>query len=330
MSDFRLELKPRTGLDLLDASVRLYRRHFGPLLGISSVLLVPFGVTYTLGMFFYYLAMGPFLTTGEMPANFRGDVPMLILGLALLILGLSIMAVLGPLSQGALALAISEQYLGRTLGVLEAYRRVRRYWWPLFLVGLVFGLLGSIGPVAGGVLGAGAGLALSGAATPVGAIVGGALGLVAGLPVAALFFTWFVFYEQTLVLEQVRGLDSLQRSRSLVTGQGWRVFGILLLTGIGTSIATAVLAAPVSVTVSVIAGFRPEFLPYAQLLSQCAQQIVSVFLGPVFMIVQTLVYYDLRIRKEGFDLATMAAGLESLRPVPVPAELSPPASGDPQ
>ncbi|MBM3500920.1 MAG: hypothetical protein FJX74_19865 [Armatimonadetes bacterium] len=57
MNEFRLELRPRNALDLIDASVRLYRRHFGSLLGISSLLLVPFGVTYTLGGFFYYAAL---------------------------------------------------------------------------------------------------------------------------------------------------------------------------------------------------------------------------------------------------------------------------------
>ena len=317
MNDFQLELRPRNALDLIDASVRLYRRHFGALLGISSLLLVPFGITYTLGGFYYYTALGPVMATGRVPANLQVDVPSLVIGVSLMLAALVVVSALGPLSQGALALAISEQYLGRTIGVFEAYRRVMGYWWPLLVVGLVFGLLMSVGPVVGLVLGAGIGLPIGlyvlPDAGPIPSIVGGMAGLLAGLPASMLLFTWFVFYEQALVLERSQGLDSLQRSRDLGRGHGWRVFGVLILTGIAISVATMVLSAPVSITVAVVASFHPEFLPYANLLSQCAQQIVNVLLGPVFMIVQTLTYYDLRIRKEGFDLQTMAAAVEGLQ-----------------
>jgi hypothetical protein len=125
------------------------------------------------------------------------------------------------------------------------------------------------------------------------------------------------------VLEDARGMPSLQRSRGLVTGHGWHVFGTLFLTGLGTSIATMVLAVPVSVGAVAVATYRPELLPHAQLVSQCVQQVIGVFLGPVFMIVQTLTYYDLRIRKEGFDLQMMAAAIEGLRKPQRSAEASP-------
>ncbi|MBM3500919.1 MAG: hypothetical protein FJX74_19860 [Armatimonadetes bacterium] len=259
-----------------------------------------------------------------MPTVSEVDVPALIVGLALMVLALLVVTALGPLSQGALALAISEQYLGRTVGVLEAYRRVMGYWWQLLLVGLAFGLLMALGPLVGILLGAGIGVPIGlyvvPDAGPIPALVGGSLGLLAGLPVSMLFFTWFVFYEQALVLDRIPGLDSLQRSRSLGSGHGWRVFGVLMLAGIAISVATMVLSAPVSITAAVVASFRAEFLPYANLLSQCAQQVVNVLLGPVFMIVQTLTYYDLRIRKEGFDLQMMAATVEALRGPRAPGE----------
>ena len=235
----------------------------------------------------------------------------------LMVSALLIVTVLGPLSQGALALAISERYLGRAIGVLEAYRRVITYWGSLFLVGIVFGLLIFFGPLVGLVLGAGGGLAIGvyvlPQAGPLPAVVGALVGLCAGLPLAALFSTWFVFYEQTMVLENARGMDSLQRSRGLVTGHGWHVFGTLFLTLLAITIATWILTAPVTIVATIVAASRPEFLPYAQLLAQCIQQIVNILLGPLFMIVQTLTYYDLRIRKEGFDLQMMAAAIEGLR-----------------
>lgn len=312
------DLRPRNALDLIDASVRLYRRYFGPLLSISALVLLPFGVTYALGGFFYYLSLGPIIGAGTTPSVFEPDFRSLFLGLSLMVLALLIISALGPLSQGALALAISKLYLGRTIGVVEAYRRVMSYWWSLILVGLAFGMLLAVGPLVGGLIGAGLGLPLGfylfPSAGPIPAVVGALLGLAAGLPVSALFFTWFVLYEQTMIIEGIRGLNSLQRSRSLVTGHGWRVFGTLLLTGVGITLATMILSAPLSIGAMIAAAYRPDLLPHANLLSQCAQQAVNVLIAPVFMIVQTLTYYDLRIRKEGFDLQMMAAAIDKLRP----------------
>jgi hypothetical protein len=317
MASSPLELRPRNPIDLIDGSVRLYRRHFGTLLGISAVLLVPFGVTYTIGFFFYYKALGPMMQIGQVPPDANIDLPALIAALVFLVSALLLIVAVEPLSQGALALAISEEYLGREIGVWEAYRRVVPYWGSLFLVGIVFGLVTVFGPLVGAALGAGGGLAVGAVALPqagpLAAGIGGVVGALAGMPLSFLFFTWFVLYKQTMVLGNARGMDSLQRARALVTGHGWHVFATLLLTLVAVTIATYVLAAPVSVGAAVIAMSRPQFLIHAQLLAQCMSHIVNVLLGPVFMIVQTLTYYDLRIRKEGFDLQMMAAAIEGMR-----------------
>ena len=341
MNAFQLELRPRNVLDLIDASVRLYRRHFGTLLGISALVLVPFGIAHTVGQFYYAVAVQPMMTQGPQ-AGFQVEFPALITALVAVCVALLIVTILGPLSQGALALAISEHYLGRTIGVFDAYRRVLTYWWSLFVVGFVFGLLVSVGPVAGGVLGAAIGIPVGLYAAPeagtIAAVLGMLAGGLAGLPVSALFFTWFVFYEQTMVLENRRGLDSLQRSRELVTGRGWHVFGTLLLTGLAISVATVILSLPAQIAVGIVSVVRPDLFLHFSLFSECLQEIISVLLGPVFMIVQTLVYYDLRIRREGFDLQMMAAAVEGLRerkPQPVaqpPAgpETPPPDSERPE
>jgi hypothetical protein len=332
MSASGFELRPRNIVDLIDASVRLYRRHFATLLGVSAVLLVPFGITHTIGQYYLSLATQPLQTGAVAPdAAFPMDVPSLVAGLTIVGIAILIASVLGPLSQGALALAISERYLGRPIGALESYRRVLPYWWPLFAIGLAFGLLVAIGPVIGVLLGAAVALPLGlGEGTPAGLGLGmGAmlLGVGLGLPFALLFFTWFVLYEQTVVLEGLRNLDSLQRSRQLVKGHGLHVFGALFVTGMATGIVASVLTAPLTIAVMVVVNTHPTWVPVLQLLAQCMQHVVNIVVGPVFMIVQTLVYYDLRIRKEGFDLATMAAALGE-QDAAEPTRLgSPPAAG---
>ena len=41
----------------------------------------------------------------------------------------------------------------------------------------------------------------------------------------------------------------------------------------------------------------------------CASGIAAVFIGPITYIGVTLLYYDSRIRKEGFDIEMLASSL---------------------
>ncbi len=307
------ELRPRNVLDLLDAAVRLYRRHFGLLLAVSAIVLVPFGITYTVGQFYVTLALPTTLGPGEMPDSVVTDWPAFIVGIAGVGAALLIAWVGGPLSQGALALAISEQYLGGEITVWAAYRRALPYWLSLLGVAIIFGLLVSVAPALGATIGAmigvAAGVHLGETAGLLTGVIATLLGALAGTPLALLFATWFVFYEQVMVIEDVRGINSLRRSRELVRGRAWHVFGALALTTLGIFLVSAIVAGPASIAASIVAQTRPALLPHLQLFAQCIQQAVNVLTGPIFMIVQTLVYYDLRIRKEGFDLEMMAAAL---------------------
>jgi hypothetical protein len=124
------ELRPRNVLDLLDAAVRLYRQHFALLLGISAVVLVPFGLTYTVGEFYITLAI-PQPTPGAMPTSPITDWTAFYVGIAAVGVSLLIAWVAGPLSQGALALAISELYLGGRIATVASYRRALPYWLSL-------------------------------------------------------------------------------------------------------------------------------------------------------------------------------------------------------
>ncbi len=327
------ELRPRNVLDLLDAAVRLYRQHFALLLGISAVVLVPFGLTYTVGEFYITLAI-PQPTPGEMPTSPITDWTAFYIGIVAVGVSLLIAWVAGPLSQGALALAISELYLGGRISTGASYRRALPYWLSLLGVAIIFGLLVSAAPALGATLGGMLGVTvgayageMAGLATGLIAVL---LGLLIGTPLALLFATWFVFYEQVMVIEGVRGIESLRRSRQLVLGHGWHVFGALALTTIGIFLASIIIAGPASIATLVVRQIEPALLPHVKLLAQCIQQAVNILTGPIFMIVQTLVYYDLRIRKEGFDLQMMAA---ALRGEPITASASeealPPAVQEP-
>jgi hypothetical protein len=53
------------------------------------------------------------------------------------------------------------------------------------------------------------------------------LGLIIGLPCGIYFGTRWGFHAQAVLVEEVSTTNALRRSRELVTGAWWRVFGIL-------------------------------------------------------------------------------------------------------
>jgi len=307
------ELRPRGIVDLLDATVRLYRRHFATLLGVSAVLLIPFGVASTVGSYYLTLAFEPLLTYSAPPVGFQPDLTQTAIGVVGFSVSLLIAWIVGPLSQGALAITISEQYLGRTITIGEAYRRARPYWGSLFVVSLVFGLIVSIGPLAGVLLGGLVGVPLAVFASPdlglaLGLLLGG-LGLLGGSLLGIVFVVWFFLYDTVMVVEGIRGMDSLQRARALVRSYFWHALGAMFLVFLGTLLVAMIATGPISVAASLLASWRQELFAPLQLVSQCIQQIVGILIGPVTMITQTLLYYDLRIKQEGFDLQQMAEAL---------------------
>ncbi|MGH9178810.1 MAG: hypothetical protein ACRD0N_09695, partial [Acidimicrobiales bacterium] len=132
-----------------------------------------------------------------------------------------------------------------------------------------------------------------------------ALGLVAGflacvIPSVYLYVAWTVAVP-VLLLEDARGAKALGRSRALVKGRWWPVAGVLLvafvLTGLVQSTASGLLLAVAS------AGDSELVDVVAQAVANTA---ASVLTTPFSAAVIMVVYFDLRVRKEGFDLELLA------------------------
>jgi uncharacterized membrane protein YesL len=119
-----------------------------------------------------------------------------------------------------------------------------------------------------------------------------------GIP---LFFyvliIWF-FAVQAIVIENKSTFDALRRSHELVKGNWWRVFGIgvvFVLLGIALLIP-AIIA-------SVIVGFIND------VLSNVVLGVAVALVTPVMYIGSTLLYIDLRVRREGYGLQGLADDL---------------------
>ena len=109
------------------------------------------------------------------------------------------------------------------------------------------------------------------------------------------------FATHAVVIENRDVFSAFGRSRELVRGNWWRVFGIgLVFLLIVISIIAIVFL--VSTVVGLI--FNPGTLVFSILSG-----VVGALLSPVYYIASTLLYIDLRVRKEGYDLQSLSDDL---------------------
>ncbi len=108
---------------------------------------------------------------------------------------------------------------------------------------------------------------------------------------------------QSLMMERLKAMAAVARSFRLVSGSWWRVFSVLIvvgLMGLGLGIA---LNLPFAL-VTVIGDLRSTTLT-AELVQAAGAMIVVVAVSPVVAIAGTLLYCDLRVRKEAYDLSAL-------------------------
>jgi len=145
------------------------------------------------------------------------------------------------------------------------------------------------------------GRAYSRAFKRLGAMIGGELlaGLallgmcitVIGIPFAIYFGVRWYFIWQAALVEGVGPRAALSSSSDLVRGDWWRVFGIMFVVGLISGVAGLIL------------GFTVGFIPIV------GQTIAGILVTPIFLTASTLLYFDLRVRQEGYNLETMAREL---------------------
>ncbi|MHA7262535.1 hypothetical protein ACX80W_04925 [Arthrobacter sp. TMN-37] len=212
--------------------------------------------------------------------------------------------------QGVLVVPVARAVLNQKTGFAELWRLSARRIPPLLLLGLML-----------------AGAAVVG----FGVVVLIAVALVAALQETSLFiivpllfavfavFTWIsvklVLAPAALMLEGTGPVQSARRSWVLTGRNWWRTFGILLLTSLMVSIITSVVATPISFLVTLLFSFSDapaagtadalDSLPILFIT-----QGVSAFFAAIGYAFQSgvtsLLYIDLRIRREGFDVVLLA------------------------
>ena len=108
------------------------------------------------------------------------------------------------------------------------------------------------------------------------------LGLIALIVPGLIFLTWFSLFAPAIVLERRGAFESFTRSRNLVSGNGWRVFGVIV-------VAFIIQAVIQNVFQRIGSGVGDSWVVTA--LFSAAGQIIT---APVMALAVSVVYFDLR------------------------------------
>ena len=122
--------------------------------------------------------------------------------------------------------------------------------------------------------------------------------LIIGIPLFFYVLAALFFFDKVIMVERLGPVDALVRSRGLVHGTWWRVFGI----GVVFVIVQVILFLIAAIVAGVISNASDE-------LGILANALATAFVVPFAFIGGTLVYFDLRVRKERYNVSTLAADI---------------------
>jgi hypothetical protein len=285
------DLRPMSIGEVLDRTFSLYKNNFWLFVGIMSwPFLLLFFVNVTVG------AWAAARTAGLHAAGVP-HAPTLSPGLmggavgGGLITMIAYLALTGA-AQAATVFAVSDLYLGRTATIASSFQRVRgnigRVLGVMFLVGLVVGVGFILLIIPGIIL-----MARTGVAVPV------------------------------AMLEDEGPRDSLSRSMELTKGFAMPMLLIFLLVWVLAMIVAVVFQLPFT---AFVAASKPQAISFGFLLFRNLSTFLSqVLIGPIGTIAFCLMYYNLRVRKEAFDLQHLmgSLGTASTQVTPAPGGISP-------
>ena len=294
----RPRLRPLSLGEILDVSIKICLARWRTLLKAVLVVVVPVQIVGTIVNADYTVDSLNFGTdSGQTPEETFEQFNQYLGGLAIatVLQGLAVL-----LATAACLRAIAQAYLGEETD----WRSSLAYAWRLLPSLLLLTLLYALGLMLAFVL------------------------LI--LPGIWLYVAW-AFATPALLVEGLRGRKALGRSFQLVKGRWWRTFGVLLVGFILAAIVSTVVQAVF--LIGIVVGEDNDAL--VLVLSAIAGTVGLAVTTPFQAALLTVVYFDLRVRKEGFDLELLAqeiggtvpadaAGDEVGRPTTATATLLPP------
>ena len=187
--------------------------------------------------------------------------------------------VLSAIGTAAAVFIVSDSYLGRSVDAWDALSRAVPYIARVVVLSILTTL-----------------------------VVG--LGFMFFLVPGVIFLSALVVSTQALVLEENRSpTEAMGRSWQLTKGSRWKVLALVVVTAIVVGIPS--MAGGIVGAFLVTGPAALTDLPMGWYLAMVVGAVVQLLLYPLMYSVLTVLYYDLRVRKEGFDLEVLAQALET-------------------
>jgi hypothetical protein len=271
----KVDLRPMTLGEVLDRTFTLYKGNFWLFAGIVAIpdlLVVIFSVFYASSL------------VSELPAANRPPTPAAmasLLGASLA--GLALFALVYfcvfAVAQAATVIAVSDLYLGRSASLRRSYARIGdRIPTVLLVMVLVFLMIG----------------------------VGAVFFIVPGIILACRT----AVSVPAATLEETGVGESIGRSLRLTKGYAAEIFAVYVLTLFLAVVCSFVFHLPIMLAMG--SPFKPHVVPlWLRVGDALASWVSGVIVAPIGTIAFSLIYYNLRIRKEGFDLEQQITSLES-------------------
>jgi hypothetical protein len=283
-------LRPRSLSDILDGAVRHYRARFRSLL----IPFLPLAVIQILGTLIMVAFFGWVTTLGEAPDD--SDIRAILqFGVFAMVFAALLFIVSVP-GYGSAILMSGSDLIGRTLTPGVAWRQASGRFWGMCGVGIVFVLAQMLAGLVAMMLFA------------VSALAGPLILILFPFAIVPNLWVWVVLAPcmHVYLLEGTGVFDCLGRSRDLMRDSFWRGVGVLVfIMAINMALGT------VSSIPQFTAGFAvdeqgdfPTWYAGVMALSSILGIVMNLFLMPLYTLLYTHLYWDLRVRKEGLDLET--------------------------
>jgi Membrane domain of glycerophosphoryl diester phosphodiesterase len=273
-----VRLRPLPVGELLDETFKLYRRHFNVIAGVAIVVILPnlllnlVSGSYRLNSISYFQKVIQNLndpTALQAIQNQQAQST----NWSLYVLGIVVTLLLLPITGAALFRAATSLAAGNVETIGSVLIGTLRRYFAVAAVGLLTFLV--------------------------------ALGSIAIITIPVVVWVWVRWSVDmpALFAEGIGPTKAVGRSWYLTRDNWWRIFGILLLVGIMVGLIQSALGALFGGIAALIPGLSDDIRSG---LVATVSTLVSALVGALTPIAITLLYLDLRVRKEGLDLDQLA------------------------
>ena len=280
---------------ILDTTLSLYRNNFRLFFGLAAVYFVLTASQEFIVVFLLEKSDTPNLDSFISDIDFVLD------------------AFISMLVTGILVVACSEIYLGGPVTIQIALRRFSSRFLGYLGASLIYLLVGYMWML-----------------DSLGNSVQVSLFRIGFLPFLCFYLVSWVFYGPVVLLEEPIAVQALGRSKRLVRGTWRRVFGIVLAITLFSLAIDYILGSSFGVILAMFGVIRDGSLmetvtslfgmkyivdrptSMVSLIMYLIYRAVETFTLSIHAIGVTLLYFDLRIRKEGFDLEMRARNSQDL------------------